>query len=404
VHLNFEGNYRLACAIADQVVKLLPEFLAGQAKAEPAWAPLADCARRLAWTDWDRCKTLKVVLLRLNEPPFNSLLDHEPRYQRLQQEIEQLLPATNPSAWPQTAGQYREAVALAPQDWVLQGNLADMEMKLGDLTGAKTSLERVADALPFEPMAHLQLGTLLVQAGQTEAAMDQFHLALDLDPDWGPALNGLALTYLRQGKQAEAIAQFEKAVKLQPEAADTRVNLGNALESAGRKQEAQQQFRAALAGRLATPESLVSVGKMCLSEGWLEEAITNFTRALRLNPTDAGVHYYLGRALASARRTAEAQRHFIEALRLNPDHAGAHLGLGIELRNQGREAEACEQFATAVGLNPKLLEARLYLGIARLKQQRNPEARREFEAVLQTDPGNALAKKYLREIPAEGSR
>lgn len=404
VHLNFEGNYLLARAIADQVVKLLPASLARQPNAKPAWAPLPECARRLAWTDWDRCKTLKVLLLRLNEPPFNSLLDHGPRYQRLEQEIEQLLPSANPSAWPQTAGQYREAVALAPQDWVLQRNLADLQTKLGDLAGAQASLERVEEELPFDPMAHLQLGTLLVQAGQTEAAMDQFHLALDLNPDWGPALNGLALAYLRQGKLPEAIAQFEKAVKLQPEVTDTRLNLGNALESAGRTQEAQQQFRATLAGRLTTPESLVSVAKMSLSQGWLEEAITNFTRALQFNPTDAGVHYYLGRALDSARRTAEAQQHFTEALRLNPDHAGAHLGLGLELRNQGREAEACEQFATAVRLNPKLLEARLYLGIARLKQQRNPEARREFEAVLQSDPNNALAQKYLREIPAEGRR
>ncbi|MGO8929911.1 MAG: hypothetical protein ACLQU3_23840 [Limisphaerales bacterium] len=98
VHLNLEGNYRLARTIADQVVKLLPEPTARQPRTEWEWAPLSECARRLAWTDWDRYKTLKLLMLRLNEPPFTSQLDYAPRYQHLRQEIEQLLPSVNQAA------------------------------------------------------------------------------------------------------------------------------------------------------------------------------------------------------------------------------------------------------------------------------------------------------------------
>jgi tetratricopeptide (TPR) repeat protein len=399
VHLNFEGNYRLARTIADQVVKLLPEPIARQSKVDRGWAPLSECARRLAWTDWDRYKTLKLLLLRLNEPPFNSQLDCVPRYQHLQQEIEQLLPSINPAALQQIAEQYRRALALSPQDWILQRNLADLQLKLGDLAGAEASFRRGTELLPFDPMAHLQFGSLEVQAGQPEAATQQFHIALNLDPDWVPALNGLALAFIRQGKQPEAISLFEKALKLQPDSADTHLNLGTALEAAGQKPEAQQQFRQALNGNLTTSDSLVRVGKLSLSQGWVEEAITNFTRALRLNPTDAAVHYYLGSALDSAGRGVEAQQQFTEALRLNPEHAGAHLGLGIEWRKQGHDADALDQFAEAARLNPRLLEARMALGIALLKEQRNSEARREFEAVLQIDPKSALAQKYLRAIP-----
>ena len=399
VHLNFAGNYRLAQILAEQVAKLLPEAPPGAAPARSEWASPAECARRLAWTDWDRYKTLKVLLLRLSEPPFNATLDHGLRYGQLQRDLEQLLPATTPAAWPQTAAQYREAVDGSPEDWVLRRNLADLQLKMGDPAGARASLERVAADLPFDAMAHLQLGSLLVQAGEPESAVAQFQRALELDPNWVPALNGLALAYLRQGHQPEAIAQLEKTLQLQPDAVETRLNLGNALEAAGRTPEAVEQFRRALQGRLTTPENLLSVGRVALGQGWVEAAITNLTRAVALNPTDAGAHYYLGRALITARRAAEAQPQFAEALRLNPDHAGAHLGLGLAWREQGHDAEALEQFAEAVRLNSGLLEARLCLGVALRKAQRLPEARREFEAVLRVDPQNGIARNYLRQLP-----
>jgi tetratricopeptide (TPR) repeat protein len=399
VHFNFEGNYRLARTIAEQVVKLLPEPIIRQSRAEREWAPLSECGHRLAWTDWDRYKTLKVLMLRLNEPPFTSQLDYVPRYQYLRQEIEQLLPSVNQAALQQTAEQYRRALALAPQDWVLQRNFADLQLRLGDLAGAEASFRQVTELLPFDPLTHIEFGSLLVQAGQLEAAIKQFHEALDLDPESVAALNGLALALIRLGKQPEAILQFEKALKLQPDSANTHLNLGTALDMAGRKQEAQQEFRQALNGKLTSPESLVRVGTVALSQGWAKEAITNFTRALRLNPTDAAAHYYLGGALDSAGRGSEAQQQFAEAVRLNPEHASAHLALGIQWRKQGRDADAAQQFAEAARLNPRLLEARLYLGIGLLKQQRTSEARREFEAALQIDPHNALAQKYLQGIP-----
>jgi len=399
VHFSFEGNYLLARTIADQVVRLLPEPIARQSEAGRAWASLSECARRLAWTDWDHYKTLKAILLRLNEPPFTSQLDYLPHRQQLHQEMERLLPAVSQAALQQTAGQYQQALALWPQDWVLQRNLAELGLKLGDLAGAEASARQVTELLPFDALAHLEFGSLLVQAGQAEPAIDQFHEALDLDPDWVPALNGLALALIRMGKQPEAILQFKQALRVQPNSPETHLNLGTVLEAEGRREEARQQFRQALDEGVNSHESLIRIGKVSLAHGWVDEAITNLSRALRLNPTDAAVHYYLGGALDSAGRAAEAEAHLAEAVRLDPEHAGAHLALGIVWRKQGREAEVFQQFAEAARLNPRLLEARLHLGVALLKQQRNAEARREFEAALQIDPNNVLAQKYLQRIP-----
>jgi len=397
VHFNFEGNYRLARAIADQVVQLLPHTMTS--RAQPQWASSTECARRLAWTDWDRYKTLKLILLRLNEAPFTYQLDYAEHRQRLQHDLEGLLPTLNPPGMKQISQQYRDALTLSPQDWALERSFAELQIKLGDNASAEASCRRVIELLPFDSMAYVELGSLLIQSSRAEAAVEQFHKALELDPQSIPALNGLALTCVRQQKMQEAIALFHKALQLQPNSADTHLNLGTALEATDQKEEARAEFRLALEADRNTPETLVRLGKTALSHAWVLEAIANFNRAAELNPTDAAVHYYLGGAFDTAGRTAEAKQQFAEAARLNPDHAGAHLGLGVTLAKQGQDTEALQQFAEAARLDPRMLDARLYFGIALLKQHNTADARREFEAVLQLDPKNVTAHKYLQSIP-----
>jgi len=74
VHLNFDGNYQLARAWAEQVEKLLPGTATNRAAGD--WAPQALCERRLGLTDWNRSAVLADVLRRLGEPPFVDQLNH----------------------------------------------------------------------------------------------------------------------------------------------------------------------------------------------------------------------------------------------------------------------------------------------------------------------------------------
>lgn len=397
VHFNLEGNYRLARCIGEQVLKLLPE--SSRSGARPEWASLSECSRRLAWTDWARYKTLKVLMLRLNEPPFNAQFDFSAHRDRLEKEMEGLLPSLSQPALKQATEACKQAMASSPQDWVLVRNYAELQLKLGDTAGAEASCRQVSQLLPFDSLACIELGSLLIQANKLGLAVEQFQKALELDSRSTAALNGWALACIRLGRTEEALGLYRRALRLQPGSAETHLNLGTALEASGAKEEAKQEFRLALQDERNTPEILLRVGKTALAQGWVAEAIDKLQRASSLNPTDAAVHYYLGGALDSAGRTSEAKQHFLESARLEPGYAGAHLGLGLELRREGKDAEALEQFAEAARLNPRLLEARLHYGLMLLKQRRNEEARRELEAVLELDPKHASARKYLEAIP-----
>jgi tetratricopeptide (TPR) repeat protein len=398
VHLRFEGNYLLARTIAAQAERLLPDRVTQGAKTEAEWLPPEECAQHLAWTDWDRYQAWTSILVRLNDPPFTTQMNHAEQCQRIQAQIERLLPAVQAPALQQSIATVRKALAESPDDRFLYESLGTLLSKTEDLAGACEAWQQVSHLLPHYVQAYCQTGLLLVLQKRYDEAVQSFNLALRLEPDSFTAIEGLANTLAHQGKNQEAVALYDKVLRIKPNYSPTHISLGLALKALGRTQEAEAQFRQATQSPVNTAASFQSLGKVCFDQGWMEEAVANFTKALRLDPTDAAIHVNLGMALASLRRYPEAQKHYAEAVRLNPTLAEAHFRLGFELGRQGKDAEALSHFAEALRLKPDLKEARVNLGVALMHLGRTGEAIQQFEEVLRTDPTNPTALKNLKAL------
>jgi tetratricopeptide (TPR) repeat protein len=398
VHLNFEGNYLLAHAIADEVARLLPPLPEDRADPHREWASPAECAQRLAWTDWSAYQGKRAIIGRISDPPFTTQFNQAERYARLRHDIEQLSGASLQAVLQVATQRCEAAIAAAPNDWVLHKELALAQEKIGDFAGAASSWRRIVQWLPHCSEAWQQLGRDLAEEKQDAEAISVLQQALKLDPNSVPALSALAQILAGQRKTSEAVRQYEKVLRLKPYWSPAHLGLGKALEAAGRSGEAERHFREAQQSRLYTPAALSALGRFCFEKGWLNDAVTNFTDALKLDPGDAPAHVNLGVTLITLGRRGEAQSHFAEAVRLDPSLAEAHVRLGFEFGRQGHDAEAMEHFAQAVRLKPDLLEARLNFGIALTRQHREQEALSQFEEVLRQDPTNSLALKYVRQL------
>ena len=77
VHLNFDGNYLLGRAFAEQISKLLPVSIVTHGKNK--WASPEVCDRRLAVSPWDRSRVWQDNFNRISEPPFTDQLNAKPR-------------------------------------------------------------------------------------------------------------------------------------------------------------------------------------------------------------------------------------------------------------------------------------------------------------------------------------
>lgn len=392
VHFNFEGNYFLARAFFDEIVRGLPPSVTNQANAGRP-SP-TDCARRLAWTDWDRLQVYEEVHKRLRQPPFTAQFGHEQRDREWERRIEELTKSLTLERTGEVVRAYEDAIRRAPGDWVLRENFARLLEANGDPGAAIEQWREVVRLLPHEIQAQYHLGNLFDTLGRSDEALVCFRAALVRNPASVEARNGLALAFGKSGKAADAEREFRSALRIKPKFAEARVNLGQLLAEQGRTAEAIQQYELALKADTNSAAAHVNLGKLFNQRGDKAGAMAHYEAALRINPKHAVAHYNLGHGLL-ATHPAEAARHFAEAVRARPDFAEAHLALALQLAQGDSSAEAKKHFEEAIRLQPDSAPAHFNYGVLLAKQKNFTEAAQEFSLTLKLQPNHEKAREFL---------
>jgi tetratricopeptide (TPR) repeat protein len=394
VHFNFAGNYRIAALLSDAVGDVLP-----QPQKAGGQLSMAECARLLAFTAWDELQLTEEMARRLSQPPFTHQLDHKTSlagWEAKRTELQKRWEGPGNDLAVQT---YREALAAAPQDWLLHENFATLLQAVGQPKEAEQHWRAVIDLMPHYPAAYYGLANTLDTQGRGAEALDYFHRALRAKPDSVEARNGIGLVLANLGRKDEAVREYRKALAQKPDFAEARVNLGQLFAERGQEEEAKAQYALALRYNSNSAAAHVNLGKLLAKQKQYSEAVTHYREALRINPDNAVAHYNLGNAL-SATGDPQAGHHFLEAVKHNPGFAEARYNLGLYLANQNRTEEALGQFAEVVRLKPDFIEGRFNYGVALARSRRFPEAIEQFETVLRLDPANAGAKQLLERARA----
>jgi tetratricopeptide (TPR) repeat protein len=394
VHLNFEGNYLVARAIAEEVARSL------EMTKERPWLSAQECARRLGWNDFTRLDADRQILSRLSDSPFTEQAGHGEQYESLLRQIAELQPSLGGEVLRSDEAQTEAAAAAAPNDWVLQELLARLQQQTGDSTAAMESLQHLTRLLPQSSEAWQDLGLACETAGQPGEAMTALQQAVALSPESVLSLNSLAELFARERHFDEAQAAFRAILRKKPGWGPAHFGLGKVFEAQNDAAEADNEFRKAFDCRGKNPSFLNTLGQFSFSRGQYEAAVTNFTDALRSDPTDANTQLNLGLVLLKLDRHAEAKTHFAEAVRWQPNSAQSQFLLGMELAREGAADQAAAHFGEAVRLKPDFVEARLNLAIGLFNKRLYTQALEQFAEVLRRDPANTVARDYAKVLRA----
>ncbi len=321
VHLTFDGNYRLARALAEAIVPRLPERITRRTTAD--WATQEECERRLGLSDWNRRDVLDNMLRRLAQPPFAGQPDNARRLKlwrnRLNETARQLTPANAGAA----RSLHLEAIRRDPEDFRLHWNFADFLEATRDLPGALAAWRKVQSLIPHHHVAYYQLGRLHAELGQRVEARRALEQAVARRPDLGAGWFELGLLDLAEDRPETALRHFARARSFAPQ--DARIAFQSALALA----RLQRQAEAVVAAR----------------------------DALRLDPDFHEARLWLGAALLTAGQPGDARAELEAGLKLRPDHPLLRLNLGKVLLQQGLTNEALREFEEALRLDPNLRAA-----------------------------------------------
>jgi tetratricopeptide (TPR) repeat protein len=337
VHLNFEGNYRLALAWAAQIENSLPGNVL-QGACTNAWAGQEICERRLGLSDWNRSLVIESVIQRMQQPPLSSQLDNAERVKMLMAWMNRMLPQMNPATATKTAEDFENTLAQWPGDYCVRENFALFLKTVGDLAGAIGEWRQVHDLIPQDSFASYQLGRLLEIQGQYVEAESYLQEAAAMRPTLADVWVELGNTLALQNDFVSALAAYERAHQIRPQDSQTVLLIGNVLTKLNRHAEAIQNYRA----------------------------------GIKLDPGDWELHFELGGELDSQNQLPEACDEFATAARLNPDSPRTHFNYGVLLAKQERFDEARREFEETISLEPANQKARFYLATLPVGKNQNP--------------------------------
>jgi tetratricopeptide (TPR) repeat protein len=219
VHMTFNGNYRLARAVLDQVAKALPEGV--RVRQRGAVPSRAQCAKLLALSRWDEFQMAAWALKLTSRAPFTNQLDYAVRQAAVGQRVESLgRLASTREALEEAARTYEAALTRWPDDWQLHDHLAAVFHVQGKVEKAVAhwrdavrllpnnidSLHQLALVLATSPDASLRNGREAIELAQRAVA-----LAAGQEPKF---LGTLAAAYAESGQFTKAVETAEQAVAL----------------------------------------------------------------------------------------------------------------------------------------------------------------------------------------------
>jgi tetratricopeptide (TPR) repeat protein len=367
VHLNFDGNYLLGRAFAEQTLKLLPKSILTRGKSE--WVSEEFCERRLGVSPWDRFRIWQDNYSRVSEPPFTDQLNDVPRARFYMAKLKELKSQMTEETREESRATYEAALALTPDDYFLRENFAQYLDESGDLADAPKEEQRVSELLPQNPMTPCIIGRLLVRLGDTSGAEKSFLRALAVRSDYVPALDEMGLILANQNKTAEAAGFFSRAVQLDSGSVETYLNWGFMEQCEGKLDQAMAHYQQAATLQPEGPAANFYRAVTLVAEHQRDESIPYFRNAIWMDPTFWQARYLLGGELGVGGQIEESQAQFSEAVRIRPDFERAHLNNGVTLSKLGKLDEALNEFKITLQLNPMNMAAQRNLEAVRANIQ-----------------------------------
>jgi tetratricopeptide (TPR) repeat protein len=163
---------------------------------------------------------------------------------------------------------------------------AQQQAERGNVAGQKSLIEAAVDqfklAIKVQPdfvEALSNIGFAQLTLKQYPKAIQSFNVALAKNPNHLNTLNGLATAYALSNRLPESITTFNKLTTLDPANAQYCFNKGSVLQRAGKLPEAQAAYQQALNIDANDQRSLFNMGTLYENMGKLPEAVTYYKLA-----------------------------------------------------------------------------------------------------------------------------
>lgn len=282
------------------------------------------------------------------------------------------------------AKDFEDAIGKDSLCWQAWYGLAVAAEALKDTVKARVAYTQTIRLSPNFTMAYIGRGTLRLENGQSELALEDLDVARRLEPGYAPIFVRSSRAYLALGDLKSAEEDASVAARLSPEVAEGHYLLGEAKLRAGNYQGADLDFltagkldktltdafykrgichdsvgdfagarkyySAAIKKDKNHKEAYVARAKVWVKEGKGKKAVVDLGSALKLDKDDLDLYLRRGFLYIDVLDYQGAIQDFTQVLKKSPSHPLAYYGLGLAKYGEGNVKGACGDWSTALEL------------------------------------------------------
>ncbi len=250
--------------------------------------------------------------------------------------------------------------------------MAQAQLKLGELDGAKAILTDLQKTQPDSREVTLLLGLLHKEQGNYDAGIALYEKEIAKQKEKGQApdpelLNNLITMYRLNKSYDDAIKACTTLLSRDPKNADALKNLSLVYFDQGKYDLAETIAINSL--KLSPKDAALfnNQGMIRIKKKRYPEAMSFFYKAVEVDPNNLAAHLNIASIALRYRDYNNAAKHFADAMKLEPKHPEANLGYGLALSgvsgalppdDQAKKApEVISQLQRALDIDPKATEA-----------------------------------------------
>ncbi|MBH24532.1 MAG: hypothetical protein CMH57_08780 [Myxococcales bacterium] len=282
------------------------------------------------------------------------------------------------------------AVALDPDSLEMHQALIDLLLRASRQRDALTQLDDHLARWPEDPWGHLTLGTLALELGQHELAIDRFASFVDLRPRLIAGYHRLGHAYRDAGRLTDAYDTYVDCTRthasapscwlqrvatleaLSPDPAALKDDIRAMAEALGQREQTAQ----------ATCSRLLSAGHLATLEAFVEHAV-------QLNPRRRELHFYIGLGHLRGEERASAARSFEEVPEWSALYMESRAKMAIALSELSRHAEATAALNQALRHAPETVQLWSLKAALQERAGRHREALQTLEEAVERFPAQA---------------
>lgn len=330
---------------------------------------------------------------------------------------------------------FTEALAAFPEDASLHTDLAASYDAVGQKQRAEDAYRKALAIQPGNARARLGFGSLLLERGETDKAVNELKQAAIADPGNKEVHRLLAQGYVRKGDQKSAdyervlagitpkvkegpkvdhmalaeqyrnakdfdMAISEYRLRLAEEPGDSvaQQRLGDCLLAVGREDEAMSYYRDAIRNKGENPQLHLNLAGIYERKALLDEAVVEYRQVLASTPDNVQARQRLADIYTLRGSFPQALEQYQELAKMNPSDAATQLKLARALVNTKDLDSAITAYQGAIKLDAESLEAHRELANLLRKRNMMDEAANQYQEVLRLKKDDQDARTALTAI------